>query len=759
MPLFSKKNTNIGGGFSKKAQEVSTQDIRESRTLREKKKRLVDTRVAPPPATDQQKVDYFMKVGIDHKGDLQSLFYEKGSRTTVEIVIDVVALAAACAGAPMPETPLFLEVGAKIKITKTINNLVIAYVGPKWIRPQSRDLVVEKNIAFLAMTGYRFEAALSLWREAGVKTPDLPGIPKPTGGDVSSEKANTINSGTYAELCAFECGAKASITASMGLTGQRMYVSDPVPTFLTRHVGSGSQSTTQELKTVFLSVLEHGDKKHLLKDETLAVFDRYPKAAKHKPARSWWQKNISGGNISTDAFVKNLKDVIAEDPTDAVMVSDCEHAIKKLQDYKAQEVLANYNFVSLWSMKPEASVGCSATATASVKVGVGVAGGGVEATAVVKGPSLGVSYKYSSYRFQVAFEAVRNATPTSPTGTRARSNANARAPQLKPGVDRTPVPPYIITTQDTKIQYGQVDITICGASVKFEAGVQQGIFDDESQVEIGDSVENDKGWARGGASGKVKYGLQEVGVSGEASGTLGKVLNYLCYDSAVGIWTPPASSGIKEGEIAQVDLGVGSGWSYGQSADAEILYSYVKSYKDTGELDGYLASLGYSVGVSQTQFKEFLDGCGDLIEMLGGPDADPNATPSAMLIEATFARSGRATVDVKWHKGRWILGPFGLNTSLRTILIPQEHKLDHLQAIRLRYRMNDTTMESRSRFKLGVKYIVKIGVEYETIENCGSEGIVNLYTHWFGSFSAYNTLPNQTVAYDTAVPQVALLHQ
>ena len=107
-----------------------------------------------------------------------------------------------------------------------------------------------------------------------------------------------------------------------------------------------------------------------------------------------------------------------------------------------------------------------------------------------------------------------------------------------------------------------------------------------------------------------------------------------------------------------------------------------------------------------------------------------------------------------------MLGPYGaFSGTLRSVIPPKKHNAAYLQAIRLRYRIADSENKRRTRFSLGFKYIASLGVQLESVENAGSEGIVNLGTHWFGEFAKYNAMDNQTQAYEDAVPQVALLHQ
>lgn len=740
MPLFSKKNKNIGSQLESSSKEVFNKTVLNQAPG----PAPVNPNVPRPEWTEAEIARYFVKVGLDNKGDLQSYVYEKGSSGTVEVKIDLVALAAACAGAPMPETPLFAEVGVKVSIEKTKNNLLMAVMAPAALG----TLSVPRRVVFLGMTGFRFTSKLSASIEVGVKTPDIPGIPKPTGGDWN-DKSPEVNKGTYAELVAFECGAKASYKAEVGITGSHIYVSDPAPTYLVRHLNGSSDSTMNELQQVLTDTLSSGDKKQVIKSQITALLEGDPDLRAFKPEPSWWKRNISGGNVTAasllEALDKARTEAAAKGKMDALLKID--ELSLSLSNYKDQEVLKPYSFFNLWSVSPEGSAGFSATASASFKAGIGVAGVGAEATATLAGPALSVSGKYSYFRVQVAAlgELV----------TRPRSNAvTSKTPPrvYTPGY-------YVITTQDTRIIYGQVNLRLLGAGVKLGAGAQQGLFKDEEQAEKTREARTSgkAGNARAYVTGKA--GLEETGFETGAEANLQfDLLNYLYYESATAIWSPPSDPGTTDGEERQVRLGQGSGYSFGESVTIQQVVSAIKKTKAKGALDGYLQGLANCIGVTHDQMGEFIESIGWVLEAFD-QQADPNVKPEAFLVEASFVPPTMPSVAVRWKKGRWMLGPYGLTGTLRSAVIPKKHYANYLQAIRLRYRIADSENKRRTRFSLGFKYIGSLGVQLESVENAGSEGIVNLGTHWFENFSKYNAMTSQTQAYEEAVPQVALLHQ
>jgi len=119
MALYGRKNRNIGKHLKSKASEVSGKKVlKKSKTNKRGGINLSTTLM------NRDVCEYFMSVGIDHKGDFQSYMYAKGSTKSIELKIDAVALAAACAGAPVPETPVFAEVGGSFTVKNRIRGQV-----------------------------------------------------------------------------------------------------------------------------------------------------------------------------------------------------------------------------------------------------------------------------------------------------------------------------------------------------------------------------------------------------------------------------------------------------------------------------------------------------------------------------------------------------------------------------------------------------------------------------------------------------------
>ncbi|MCG8635780.1 MAG: hypothetical protein MI863_18230, partial [Desulfobacterales bacterium] len=718
---MGRKNRNIGEHLKNKAAEVMGR-----------------------PVTDTDICRYFMKVGLTSKGDFQSYWYAKGSTKAVVLEVDLIALGAACAGVPVPSTPVFANVGVKAKVTNTRNNFLAVVVCPQTLEAGGRRLNIHRNgeVVFLAMTGYRWDSGIDFSAEVGVKAevPNLPsfGTAKGEYGG-NDDKPTTVESGTYAELAAFEINvsAKASVQGHAGISGERLYLSDTAPIFIQK---SGAMA---ELETHLALVMKNGDKKACMKAEV----QEFLKTHGREQQRSSIRRLLSrGGSVSTDQFLKALT-TLEEETRRAPVKEMCRHHIRTLKDFKAANVLGPYNFISLWGMKPQIGAGVNASAEASISAEAGgIAKAGAGAGVTLKGPSVEASLKFTRFRFQTAGLAEETGGG-SRTG-RSRSGTGTSGTITTPNA-------YAIMTQDTSITYGQMDLTLLEASAGAEISASQSLVNTEKYKKGKEAKRSkQKGLAIASVSGEAVVGLEEVGAKAEASAGLKKALNFMQYESAVAFWAPPGEAGRKTGQIVNIPLAQGSGFSFGQSVDTwQLSRCLAEMDADPRSPCGYLQGLANRLNVTYRALKAFLAEQKDLIldiaylTRLSGPERerykDHLPSPSAFLIESSFGLNTPESVkvDAQWSgKGRWVLGPSGLGKTLRGKLIGRNPRTGgRLQALRLRYRMADDIRETKTRFSLGIKYIVRLGIEYASVEEAGSEGIVNLGTTWFNDFGKYNT--------------------
>lgn len=759
---------DIGGYLKERATEVSGKD--------------------GGAVTQRDLTEYFLKVGLDTKGDFQSYRFARGSEKGLTFEVDLVALAAACAGVPVPETPLFATVGSKVTLTNTHNKLVGAFVCPENIRIANRHLCTRGcgQIMLLAMNGYHWESAVDFSAEVGVQAcvPRLPSLGT-SGGDYggNDDKPLEVESGTYAELAAFDMNisAKASTHGHAGVSGERLYLSDTVPTYIHR-IGC-----MQEIEKHLGVILRFGDKKASLKSDVKAFLHEQH----HAQVRTIFQRLITGGDVSSSRLIKALHEV-QDETTDDSLKEMCQHHIRSIEDYKAHDVLAPYNFISLWGMKPQAGAGIGVQAEASLmaKAG-GVAQAGASAVVELKGPSIEANLKFTRFRFQAAGLA-REESHHHHFFAKSNAPASKKMAHTDPGLvnripESTPSNAYAIMTQDTSITYGQMDLTLLEASGGVEAGISQSaVKSDRLQRGVSAEKEASRGIAIASASAEANLGVEETSVKAEASAGLKKALNFMQYESAVAFWAPPEDPGDTANQTVPVMLAEGSGFSYGQSVDIVQFNRYLNQVlSNPGQKCGYMQKLAAHLCVSYDELKQFLveHGKSGLIgDMAHLAQLDPKEqekykdhlpSPSAFLIESSFSLLNLKSVRVEavWStKSRWVLGPKKKAKSLRGVFIGKDQNPRHkgsLQAIRLRYRIADDKKEKKGRFSLGVKYIASLGIEYASVEEAGSEGIVNLGTTWYGELARWNQVDHgshggstpEQKAREKAVPQVVLLHQ
>ena len=537
-----------------------------------------------------------------------------------------------------------------------------------------------------------------------------------------------------------------------------------------------------------------GDKKSVVKQH---VLDLYSEPALHgvkRPELSFWKAHISGGNVSTAALVAPLQQALSQPElrSNARLARKVEARIHDLELFAQRSSYAPSCYLSLGGAKPGVSGGCQASATASFSGHVVAAGGEARVGATLQGPSIETSLKTTRYRLQLALRAVDQ------TGDRHRR---------------------VVTTQDTRILYGQCKLTAFDVQLEASAKIEQTAVDGERAGEWLSSKVRNRGkgspagadpedhevdaeatgtWrgfdgsAKAGASASARSlaakadasagfgrgvlgGRLEGSASAGAEISLGAIgaeakagasqswtpnaLNYMQYEAGFAVWSPPPhGSHVTD---ATVSLGPGSGYAFGQSVDVARFLAAVRRTADAGALGAYLQGLAGALGVTRKQIATFVANpeIATFAEFWSDPEAmDPALQPSAFLLEASFAVAGR-TVPARLHDHRWTIGPFGPHTLIGH-MTAGGHSAERLQAIRLRYRAADTKHRT-STFSLGVQYIAAFGISLKRIERAGSEAIINLGTVWFGKeLQRYNDPgANQVDAYERAVPPVQLLHQ
>lgn len=184
-------------------------------------------------------------------------------------------------------------------------------------------------------------------------------------------------------------------------------------------------------------------------------------------------------------------------------------------------------------------------------------------------------------------------------------------------------------------------------------------------------------------------------------------------------WTPPelqsdeASAVVHPGCGSSIGVSVPTGdfvSLVGEGADGSLGQSLCRSLGvDAGELDALLAELDY----------------------LASLDAKENGAPSAIFLEATFARPELAEIPVEWQPTR----PELVSASLAAV----EDSPKALEALRVRYRQADTYSESvDGEVKLGLTKVVKVGIKLRSVAEASHSGMVDLAIRWYGTRAGLN---------------------
>lgn len=623
----------------------------------------------PPPkpkASSDAIFDYFMKVGADYKGQVQSCYDILGKAVEGTVSIDPGQIF-------LPGTTC--EINASVKASNSDALLITMTVGP------TTD--VAKPMCFATMAGAHRSMAVTLGAEVGFKAPEvLPEVPD-----------------NLAEVASWELEAKATVQASVGYTGEYQHVSDPAPRFYTR------DEVRSKLREDFARVRSGETNKAKAKHDA-CMFCNANQAMFGKVN----YKSFFGGHVGSSKLIGILdKGILAifekarkekrapNGPEERLMATALQHRAD-LQPYLEDFPFREYCSLRMWGHRGDAGASVTASAKFEAKLEVPTASAevGVEATATlvdVKG-----SIKHTVYRYQTLCHL---------TGT---SGAKQQ----------------LVATQDTKITYKQAELD--ALKVEAKAGAKGKAFKHEGEAEVGAELQPEWG---------------------------NQVYNAISYVSGTVYWFP-------EGTGAPKVFEKGSGYSFGQSVDFENFLRLATfdddgnaTLKDDTNTAAYLQALSERLKVTVEQLTEFMrDGA---LAMCACLQFDPNATPEALLIESSFFTAPTIAFRKDFrNKTTNQLADFR-DAMIRSQ--EQSHEWN-LEAIRLRYRIADTTVRDEVKFKLGFKLLgTGAGIALHSVDRAGSEGIVDLTTTWFNGLARYNARGQSQNGYEYAVPPVALLHQ
>lgn len=532
-----------------------------------------------PAASDAEIFDYFMKVGADFKGQLQSCYDLLGKGVEGSVAIDPAQIM-------LPGTTCSVEASAKA--TSSSATLLTLTVHPR--------LDNDRPMCFGTLLGAYRTLELTIAAEVGFKAPDvLPEVPE-----------------GLAEVASWQLEAKAVARAGASYNGEYLHVSDPAPRFYAR----------DQVRT-------------LLREDFAAVRSGDTSKAKAKKAACsfcnanktlFGEANLDtffGGHIGSGKLIAQLekgilgihakakKDGRKLAATDERILAEARALICDLQPYLEKFPFREYCSLKAWGHRGEASASIAASAKFEAKMEVGGAQSlGESMTGVELDDDTEIETSIDErIAMGVSVGAEAKATLVEVGGSIKKTLYRYQSLTYINGSNGTKR--QLVMTQDTTITYKQAALSGLKLEVKIEGSANFG----GRGVEGGVGAELQPSWA------KAEY-------------------NALSYVSGVAYWfsgerTPElyaAGSGYALGQSCSLPNIVALG-AYNASGDMTL--------KTDAATSDYCKALALRLRVSEAQVKSFLEQGG--LSMCEALTFDPNVNPGAVLIEASFAAEPELT--------------------------------------------------------------------------------------------------------------------
>ena len=283
----------------------------------------------------------------------------------------------------------------------------------------------------------------------------------------------------------------------------------------------------------------------------------------------------------------------------------------------------------------------------------------------------------------------------------------------------------MIQTQETTIQYRQVTLTaeVTGAALQALEVAANKLASSQTKLETGAT----------------------------------KVYNSLVYRSALVRWLNPVSQ--SDNQVLALR---GTGICFGVSIPVGSLVELAQKTNDDFEKDELAKSLAVQLCVNVKQLQECL-----VTSWFSDPELTVENCLEYFPTDAVLLESGFALTvnNQKFNlaRGSNVIGnllrrdPITLQDDLLGSLdnIRTTQKTMELQSIRVRFRIADLRSNTSTLFMLGIPG-TKIGITLRGVTEAGAEGIVDLYTHWFGKDrTIYNERPVEVAVSRKPSPQPA----
>lgn len=663
----------------------------------------------------------FLAETIPYKGALVSAFAKRGTSGSVKVEFDI--------GPPA----INASVNAKIGGERSDYILMILTRFPQ----KCDDFKLSRPWALSCMTGYLTSASVGIGGELGFKA-SLPGIARE-----EEDKSTSFKSEDAWEAASTTCEAKAVIGVEASYAGNRLLLRDSSPACY-------KNSNDNQLISEFNALLG-GCSIPALKQNVLRLWD-YPalpiNIRELKPKQGFFRSFF--GFSFMESF-SELKSKLTElqtsieniEPTTRAEVDSSIEFYRKLietsQIFDAKSIAeARKNkklqlllergqsddtslhkgfasvatrlcFLDLWGHNP--SAGLTAKAEAALKI----ANSGATASVSV---GVQAGYKYTLYRYQnFISDFSRNRTAAERFSDVVASAARSQASILKSGQlgkvainlgGQSDQRNMLLMTQDTSIRYSTVGI-------KTEAETSFNL--PTASHDILDPFPP-----------KVKEKREEIAKK------LSPTYSSMRYEAAIVYWKVPYSSSIR----TEMPALKGSGYVYGCSYPIGKLLRASDSLQ--ADFQSYAKIIATDLHITPSAVQEFLLECHNKIA-----DITRGGQYPALLIEAAFAVPDNYAFPVEQtnHENYYWYQPKTTKASLGGF---KEHmkkavngKLSDVpDVLRLRLRKADELNNTKTKFRLGFKFIGGVEIELNSVEEAGHETIIDLHVKPFNkeSFAA-----------------------
>ncbi len=611
--------------------------------------------------------------------------------------------------------------GSKVETSVDMGALVAPFVtieiGGSYAGTKSKQMMVilarmpksleafetKLPIMLSCMKGMRKTHAVTAHVEAGVATPSIfDGL---SSDDPAFQSPSLGEPGDVADLLSFELGAKATAKLEGGWKGVWLKLRDLSPAYF-RCINDNF------LKSDFATMIGPGSRTRVESD-ILMFFNMHHKFKPLTPKRQVW-KHLTGGNVTFQRIEEALNQVEKLLRTDPLFLNDYRlpNYINRLT-YHKQQIYAFKEYDFNYFAKTRINRMEKKYHDLNVEGLIERDRNLCFLDLVSHQPEAGASTQVS-FGVGALGQGLSSQAGTGMKGTVKTTNYRYQYYGRNESTGD-----IMIMTQDTNIRYKQLQLF----------------------AEIGGEV---KLLTKGMEKSKSKEKL---------------VHNSFSYQSGIVYWAPP-----KKGN--KVVTRMGSGVSFGESVLPVNLIKHLRQHKKDKTDKGsrlYLSQLAKVLHVEPADLCEFGQSCQNTLVSFA---TSCNGGNSSVLIESCFAKDGdRLTVNMLEKDVPELQG--GKKSFFKEMANSIAKKTP--QCIRLRVRRADVRDDTKVKFKLGIGIPginTSFGIELLSVEDAGTEAVVDIWTHWFPPYHGYNQTSYNTpsafvkfMGFDAAVPPVAIFHQ